>query len=1093
MTGTRPGPRSTELRLALAMRGGVSLAVWMGGACCEVSKLREAAPNAPGTRAGRRTPPSLATPGPRGPDVYRTLLDAGGYRTVDIDVLSGTSAGGLNGVLLACHLVYGMPFDHGVRDVWLRLGDLEDLLRRPALFDVPNALMRGDEVFYGGLRAALETLVPPPDAAFRPASSLRLILTATRLRPRTDWVRPTLGEPLLVGRSNAYFHFRHRGGLTDFPDGEAREEALDRLAYAARTSSSFPVAFEPGRCFVGDDAPQREEAAPRVDMRGISSESGYPDDDLDGCAEFIDGGLLDNIPVAWAVRAVAGIPVTGRADRWLLFLQPVPPFPPEPEKGDHKRATRLVRIAAKSLAVKSGSESLYEDAVEMRAAAAATQLARAVTRALPADRAALQGAALARAASYSPAVGLAGAERLVRLLSDPAGVTGPDPLPVPCGPGPLAQLDRSGGRAPALFARLREAAPALAPTPYSSPVALARAVRLLMDWVVAYENDDTQDEHQAAIAECRELLYAYRFAVSTLTAARDRLLLTAYAEALQGGRMPDGRQGPLGPHALATARLRTAMPDVPADGEPAEVWYRWAQDLAARVTEEPQPAPADGTGAGEDAADPGPYQELLDRISRLGRTIGTALVPAPAGFQALGEAALLGADEMRAALTDAEVILGPLRPDPQSEATDISFHTVSAANDSWAADRVMGPHRTPQETVHGKLSGNQLGNFAAFLSVRWRLADWTWGRLDTAASLVSVVATDERLEHAFGGFTGLPDLRDRVAARLGPCPRFTALWADSLRLRPRMCPWDRVRYVLTAVRQREILDEELPLLAALHREGPTSGNRPRDIPRAQSFLEPDLDAPGALKKGFDALGEVASERVDRLLTAPDPCRAVVRTGLIAWPALQPSGRFAARLPRAVLSALKPLLCLLPVVALFAPVQALVAAALMWTGVAFSTGHWSSLPGHVPLCLFAMAALAALLRSRVPGRPLRLLLMLLLLPALPVVGLWLPRAHLPGPPGADGWAGTLLVGALFALAAAALLFTGSERWGPALGAALFAGALAGLVQFQRDPLGGWWGALILYVVLLWVTVILPWLHPKPESGATQRRSAKARIV
>ncbi|WP_327255995.1 DUF3376 domain-containing protein [Streptomyces sp. NBC_01244] len=435
-------------------------------------------------------------------------------------------------------------------------------------------------------------------------------------------------------------------------------------------------------------------------------------------------------------------------------------------------------------------------------------------------------------------------------------MTGPDPLPVPCGPGPLAQLDRSGGRAPALFARLREAAPDLAPTPYSSPLALARAVRLLMDWVVAYEDDDTRDEHRSAIAARRELLYAYRFAVSTLTAARDRLLLTAYAEALEGGRVPGDPPGPLGPHALATARLRTAIPEVPADGEPAEVWYRWARDLAARVTEEPQPAPATGTGAGM-GADPGPYQELLDRISRLGRTIGTALVPAPAGFQALGEAALLGADEMRAALTDAEVILGPLRPDPQSEATDISFHTVSAANDSWAADRVMGPLRTPQDTVHGKLSGNHLGNFAAFLSVRRRLSDWIWGRLDTAASLVSVAATDERLEHAFGGFTGLPDLRERVA-RLGPCPRFAVLWADSLRLRPRMCPWGRVRYVLTAVRQREILDEELPLLTALHREGPTSGNRPRDIPRAQSFLEPDLDAPGALKKGLDALGEVAA-------------------------------------------------------------------------------------------------------------------------------------------------------------------------------------------------------------------------------------------
>ncbi|MFK0217073.1 hypothetical protein ACIQWN_02670 [Streptomyces vinaceus] len=40
MSDDRPGRRSTGLRLALAMRGGVSLAVWMGGACCETAALR---------------------------------------------------------------------------------------------------------------------------------------------------------------------------------------------------------------------------------------------------------------------------------------------------------------------------------------------------------------------------------------------------------------------------------------------------------------------------------------------------------------------------------------------------------------------------------------------------------------------------------------------------------------------------------------------------------------------------------------------------------------------------------------------------------------------------------------------------------------------------------------------------------------------------------------------------------------------------------------------------------------------------------------------------------------------------------------------
>lgn len=157
-------PRSAELRLAVAMRGGVSLAVWMGGACCEMARLRAAAP---GPAEG---PPR---PGSPGTAVYRGVLERCGYRDVDIDVIAGTSAGGLNGVLLACHLVYGMPYGPGVRDLWLHLGDLESLLRRSTPFHVPVSLMQGDEVFYAGLRRALDELLaeaPDPSRAPPPRS-----------------------------------------------------------------------------------------------------------------------------------------------------------------------------------------------------------------------------------------------------------------------------------------------------------------------------------------------------------------------------------------------------------------------------------------------------------------------------------------------------------------------------------------------------------------------------------------------------------------------------------------------------------------------------------------------------------------------------------------------------------------------------------------------------------------------------------------------------------------------------------------------------------------------------------------------------------
>ena len=77
-----------ELRLALGMRGGVSLAVWSGGACAEIDELR------------RSTPPD-------GDPFWSGLVEACGYSNVVVDVLAGTSAGGLNGVLFAGAIRHG--------------------------------------------------------------------------------------------------------------------------------------------------------------------------------------------------------------------------------------------------------------------------------------------------------------------------------------------------------------------------------------------------------------------------------------------------------------------------------------------------------------------------------------------------------------------------------------------------------------------------------------------------------------------------------------------------------------------------------------------------------------------------------------------------------------------------------------------------------------------------------------------------------------------------------------------------------------------------------------------------------------------------
>ena len=162
------------------MRGGVSLAVWMGGACRELVRLRQ----------GSLGIPDEFVDGAAGAKVYKALLKECGYsEPVEIDVIAGTSAGGLNGVLLGWHLARGAGFGDDVRDMWLRLGDLGDLARRP-LWNGHESLLRGDDYFFPQVRKALEQLDSDGVPCAQANHPLRLLVTATRLRPRTDAVFP---------------------------------------------------------------------------------------------------------------------------------------------------------------------------------------------------------------------------------------------------------------------------------------------------------------------------------------------------------------------------------------------------------------------------------------------------------------------------------------------------------------------------------------------------------------------------------------------------------------------------------------------------------------------------------------------------------------------------------------------------------------------------------------------------------------------------------------------------------------------------------------------------------------------------------------
>jgi len=724
MTGTTAKP---ELRLALGMRGGVSLAVWMGGVCSEIDRLRRALDD--------------------GDPIYRALLEANGYGSVAVDVVAGASAGGLNSVLMGVSVVHGVPFDQRIRNLWLELGDLGKLVRRRG-GRPPVSPLDGDQNFYGQLAPKLRKLVAD---AVQPTGDriprLDAILTCTLFTPARRTRFQDLGPPIVEGRNRAWFRFQNRHPLA--PDRHAESEgtgfglqegaeadpaALARLAYAARATSSFPGAFEPASIgFAETSMPPGEDARPPLPPTHYGSYSESRPVGADGLDRdfVIDGGVLDNIPVAWAVRAIAAAPADRVVDRWLLYLQPIPFTPPE-----EPTATRpgMLDTIDRARALQGGTERLADDLDDLERLNGDTRGRKGLQQVLeyalgqvpssetrPQFMQALYERGLASADAYCDRAGAVEAARIRALWIDPLPVFGADPLS-------FADVTRDpldAAQAP-LLERLPLVGPQLVLGPVAedgSPVArlagvlprlrsaqsLARTVSVLLDAARSL------GESGLAI---KKALYEVRVDIEFTIAYADRALAAA-----------PGR-GPVNPDDLLDMIRETVW----APGTPGQGWPE-QDDLWRRLVEQARALAVVAKG--------------VDERAILGCLVGAA------------------DDEedphraTEAVLAAVELLTGPLRSDPLAETTPVRFHMISARNQSPRVlelrpapslmRRLRNGVRTPDSPhpdddplpVGDKLAGNQLKNFGAFLSARWRLNDWTWGRLDAARSLVDV-ATELR-------------------------------------------------------------------------------------------------------------------------------------------------------------------------------------------------------------------------------------------------------------------------------------------------------------------------------------------------------------
>ncbi len=375
MTTTRPRPVQVEesggggppfdpekeVRIAVVLYGGVSLAIYMYGVVRELwSLVKATAPERansddPDSSPTRCLHPQSELAGAE--PVYRLLGQVLGEDGVDpslvgdgptaagapvrtrfvVDVLSGTSAGGINGIALAMALANETDLTE-LGEVWLKTADIGKLIepesrqggeQRP---EPLRSLLNGARM-YMELEDAFQCLTKSEEYAqqhpSRLVDDLDLAVTTTDL----FGVPSSLGldqEQVLETAHDTVFRFRYG---TPYSIGDVvndfTEEDRRALAYAARCTSSFPLAFEPMRLDrvypPGSEPDPREERWKRF-WRSYDSESLDP---RFRYRPFADGGVLDNKPFSLATAALRQRRLDLPVERRLFYVEPSPETPPE--------------------------------------------------------------------------------------------------------------------------------------------------------------------------------------------------------------------------------------------------------------------------------------------------------------------------------------------------------------------------------------------------------------------------------------------------------------------------------------------------------------------------------------------------------------------------------------------------------------------------------------------------------------------------------------------------------------------------------------------------------------------------------------------
>ncbi len=354
-----------EIRFAVVMYGGVSLAIYINGVAQELFQLARAT----ATNSGKAE--KLLDENPAGTAlVYRQLaqllsLDPATIQTLEkeitgnpkalekklaenptihvkfvIDTISGTSAGGINGIFLGKALALNQDIEQ-LKKMWVEEGNILTLINDKESLcnfeglpkpDKPKSLLNGQRM-YCLLVQALDEM-DPKNPPVNPLLSgyvddLDVFVTTTDVNGLPVSLRLS-DKQVTEYRYKNVFHFKYRQEQPVIVHNDFDKNKNPFLAFAARCTSSFPVAFEPMRL---ETIGELLKALPKDHSQGAQGTEGHWRDyfplyrqstDNPAKRPFCDGGYLDNKPFSYAIDMLSKRVPRRPGERKLIYIEPRP-------------------------------------------------------------------------------------------------------------------------------------------------------------------------------------------------------------------------------------------------------------------------------------------------------------------------------------------------------------------------------------------------------------------------------------------------------------------------------------------------------------------------------------------------------------------------------------------------------------------------------------------------------------------------------------------------------------------------------------------------------------------------------------------------